>query len=227
MKVLILSGGDLPRRAQALVKDFAPDHIIAADAGIRHAMTLQTVPDQALGDFDSCGEEALTFVKTHKIPVRTFPPEKDYTDTELALHTAMDVAGEGGEILILGALGGRVDHSLANIFLMKQAADQGIRCQIADDQSRVFMLKGPCDLTLDRDPDEHLSHGEKSANNISLIPVFGEARGVSLEGFHYPLADADMDPGATLGISNYLEKEEGKVTLREGYLLLILARDKN
>ena len=225
MRILILTGGTLCSNALERIHAFAPDRILAADAGIGHCMRLNLVPDEALGDFDSAAEEAIAYMQEHQIPVTTFPAEKDDTDTELALKVAMEQAGPGGKILLLGATGTRMDHTLANIFLLKQAVDSGVRCEIADDHNRIILLKGPDVTHLHQDPVLRGVPGQKSPDNISLLPVFGDAWGVTLRGFYYPLTDQTMKAGETLGISNYLVEEEGVIQLRQGYLLVVRAVD--
>ncbi len=197
-------------------KDFAPDLTIAADKGIENALAARIPIDRILGDFDSIDPEALREVRNQHLPETEFPPEKDYTDTELALAMAMDEAGPEGEILILGASGSRLDHTMANVFLLKQPVDRGITCTLQDDHDRILLLKGPTRITIPYDPEWPY---------VSLLPLFGKAEGVSLQGFYYPLDTITLEPGVSLGVSNQLTEEKGTIHVASGYLLLIRTRD--
>jgi thiamine pyrophosphokinase len=213
MKVLIITGGSLCRNAAAVIKEYGPELVIAADYGIHHALQLGIRPDLILGDFDSIDPAELT--RCEGIERMTFPPEKDYTDTELALETAIEkMEGIEGSIMLLAAMGTRADHSLANVFLLKRTADLGIACEIVDDYNRIRMLHGPVQYTV-----------AAGYPNISLLPMFGDAVGVTLEGFYYPLTDTTIPSGRAWGVSNELVEPEGRITLRDGYVLLIQSSD--
>ncbi len=217
MNVLIVTGGSPAASARGILREFSPDWVIAADSGIRCALELRLRIDRILGDFDSADPVLLQECEQKKIPRLVFPAEKDFTDTELALEEAAEKAGENGRILLLGAIGTRMDHSLANIFLLKKMADRGIPCEIADDFNRIRMLKGTAETCLQKDP---------AWPYVSLLPVFGDAEGVTLRGFRYPLAEARMKAGYALGVSNELKDNEGRITLAKGYLLLFRTRDR-
>lgn len=197
-------------------RTFMPDLTIAADKGVENALAAGIRIDRILGDFDSIDRETLRTVREQHLPETDFPPEKDFTDTELALALAMDEAGPDGEILVLGASGSRLDHTMANIFLLKQPTDRGLTCTMRDDHNRIRLLKGPADMTIVHDPEWPY---------ISLLPVFGYAEGVTLEGFAYPLEKAVMEPGVSLGVSNQLRQEQGKISVEKGYVLVIRACD--
>lgn len=216
MKVLIITGGTVDAEARQSALAFAPDLTIAADKGIENALRAGIPFDRILGDFDSIDPQALDQARGQHLPETVFPTHKDYTDTELALFAAMQEAGTGGQILILGGTGTRLDHTLANLFLLKQPADQGIDCLIQDGHDQIRLLKGPARLTLAKDP---------AWPFVSLLPVFGSAQDVTLEGFQYPLQDGVLEPGVSLGISNELDAEEGSVSLKAGYLLVLRTRD--
>lgn len=212
MNVLIITGGSICQSASKIIQKFKPDFVIAADHGIHHALQLGMKMDLILGDFDSIDPAELEQCEgTARL---TFPPEKDYTDTELALEEAITRAGMGGRILLLGAMGTRADHSLANIFLLKRAVDCGVQCEIADDYNRIQMLHGPVTTTVTAE-----------SPYVSLLPVYGDAVGITLDGFYYPLTDTTIPAGRAWGVSNELVAPEGTVTLREGYLLCIQASD--
>ena len=216
MKVLIITGGRISVDAAQTVKEFDPDLTIAADRGIENALKTGIRVDRILGDFDSIDPAVLQQVRDLDLPETIFPPEKDYTDTELALQIAMQEAGPKGQIMILGALGTRLDHSMGNVFLLKQPADQGIECGIRDENNEIRLLKGPVQYVIQRDP---------AWPYISLLPVFGNVENVSLKGFFYPLEGGTLEPGVSLGISNELVDEKGTIQFEAGYLLVFRTRD--
>ena len=222
MKILILTGGTRCRHAGEIIRNFHPEHVICADSGIRHAVGLGLPIDQILGDFDSVYPELLEEVRRQHLPEQVFPSEKDDTDTELALHTAMELPGDDHQILLMAAMGTRMDHTLANILLLKQAADRQVPCRIVDDDNVIEMLKGPAQMEVR--PELFPWHAGEQMY-VSLLPVFSDASGVTLKGFYYPLQDGTIPAGVSLGISNQLTAGTGTISLREGYLLIMRAFD--
>ncbi len=219
MKILIITGGNLGAHADRVWKTMQPDYVIAADRGLRHAMSLQIRPDFVLGDFDSADPETIGFLKNSDIPFQVYPREKDYTDTELALIKAMDLVGDDpqdSDIAIIGGTGTRMDHTLATILMLKRTADAGIHCAVVDENNCIQMIKGPTQLTVQRSCVKDF---------ISLIPVFGDAEDVTLEGMYYPLHGQTLKSGASQGISNRIIEDVARITLGSGYLLVIRASD--
>ena len=164
MRAVILSGGDIYDVAAVNIK--RDDFVICADKGARHLKSLGAEPDIFLGDFDSFKGGSG---KAEKIE---FPPEKDKTDTCLAVDYAISKGYD--DILILGALGGRADHSLANIFLLKYMLDKNVRGELYDGKNRVFLT---CNS---------FTVAEKGAY-VSLLPLFSDVEGLTLKGMKYPL----------------------------------------
>ncbi len=229
MRILIISGGRISTDfAEELMKIRSFERVIAADAGLEVCRRLGIAPTDILGDFDSLKDRNLLRIYADRgIPVRKYPSRKDMTDTELAVSYAADLWEESGGvkqgeekedsgIWILGATGSRLDHTLANIGILAPLAEKGIPCRILDDHNELEMLKGPCERTYSRRPGTEF---------FSLLAFGGHANGIDLEGFSYPLAGADLSPQVSLGISNEIIAETGKLSLKEGYLLVVRARD--
>jgi len=185
--------------------------VICADGGARHAERLGLQPDLLLGDFDSLPEEEVARWQERGVEVRRLPREKDQTDT----HLAMDVAVERGarEILLLGATGERLDHTWANVLLLPRFVEQGVQVRLVN-ESNV--------LTVTRDSE--VVRG-RPGDFVSLLPLTPEVTGVTLRGFKYPLQNATLCWGESLGVSNELLGREGDVQLRHGWLAVIKARD--
>ena len=147
------------------------------------------------------------------IEILRYPVEKDMTDSELALETAV---GRGcKKIYILGAVGSRLDHSIANIFLLAKLLLKGVTGIIADERNEIFLVND-C-ITI--------SQGEHAASKVSLIPFTGKVKGVSTAGLKYPLDNAELEIGSSLGISNEFSGTEAKITVQDGLLLVIVSRD--
>lgn len=229
MRILIVSGGRIsPELAADLMKTRSFDRVIAADAGLDICHRLGISPTDILGDFDSLKDRSLLrLYEDRGIPVRRYPSRKDMTDTELAVSCAADLweescGGKPGEaegdsgIWILGATGSRLDHTLANVGLLVPLARRGIPCRILDDHNELEMLKGPARRTYHRRPGRDF---------LSLLAFDGRAEGIDLEGFSYPLTDADLPPYVSLGVSNEIIADTGQLSLKEGYLLVVRARD--
>jgi len=185
------------------------DLIIAADGGAVHCAGLNIQPQVVLGDFDSIGSELLEKYEREGVEICRHPVHKDATDLELAL----DLAGEKGaqQVYLLGALGGRWDMSMANIMLAAQEKYRNID---------VLLVGGGCRMRILHPGREHIvSH--RDGIMVSLLPLGGDADGVTLTGFRYPLADYTIRFGSSRGVSNLLESESSSICLRNGVLLCI------
>lgn len=244
MNILIVTGGTIQKEyIKKWLQNKKFHKIIAADAGLSCLDELGIRPTEILGDFDSLkNHDLLEKYREKQIPIMQFPARKDYTDTHLAIAHALDLlkeekqteqqtekqpeqqtekqtsgtSGRENSVTIFGALGTRMDHCLANIGLLARFADLGIAAAIEDEHNRIEMIKGPCKRYLDR---------EKERPYVSLVSFSEKVTGITLEGFSYPLADATLEKDVSLGISNELIKNRGKITVKSGYLLVIQARD--
>ncbi len=214
MHVLIITGGgmNLPFTTSYL-KNRTFDEIIAADKGVEYAMKLGITPTRIMGDFDSIDPEVAKQMKTLGAPIETFPPEKDYTDTHLAMMRAMELGAD--EMTIIGATGTRLDHVMANIGLLHMAAEAGVRAYIVDANNKITMIKDT--LTIRKE--------DAFGRYVSLIPYTEEVTGIDLTGFYYPLHDATLTIGISQGISNEITDDVANVSLKTGYLLVIESRD--
>lgn len=140
-------------------------------------------------------------------------PEKDDTDTELAIKRAL--AMNCSHITLLGATGGRLDHMIGNIHLLFPCLQKGTYAEIVDSQNRLYLIDG-----------EHsFRKGEVWGKYISFLPLTEEVTGITLKGFKYPLTDRDISIGTSLCISNELVEEEGIVTLTDGVLITVESHD--
>lgn len=215
-KVLfIVSGGQLgdPAFLEAKIEALRPAALIAADRGARHLLAVGIMPTLIVGDLDSLAEEDLARCRDAGCRILRHPPGKDETDTELALREAFALGPS--LIMIWGALGYRIDHSLANIFLLWQGLDRGIDIRLIDEWVEVFLVRGKGKVCGDE------------GHTVSLFPWGGKAEGVSLKGFEYPLTGAAMGVDHPYGVSNRLMEKVGTIEVEKGCLLVIhhLKRD--
>lgn len=179
--------------------------IIAADAGYRNARALGVEPDLLLGDYDSAPPP-----QTGKTVC--LPTEKDDTDTFYAARQAL--AQGCGEVVILGGLGGRMDHTLANLHTLVFLARHGVRAVLADEKNEITVLLPGCHRLPAR-PGWH----------CSLLPAGGEARGVTLQHLKYPLTNAVLTNAWPVGVSNEFAGPEAVVEFRRGALYWMLCKD--
>jgi thiamine pyrophosphokinase len=213
-RVIIFTGGSTDINFLKKQEFLKEDFIICADHGLETAHDLSLVPNLLVGDFDSVNQKVLAQYKGREgIGIVRFRPEKDDTDTELALHMALDTEPE--EILIYGGFGTRLDHTIANIGLLRQPFMRGIKAVMCDAFNRLCMVQGSYRIRRD----------EAFGEFVSILPYFGDAKGVTLKGFKYLLKDAVMKAGSSLGVSNEIVAEEGVIEVREGIVLVVESRD--
>ena len=186
------------------------DLLIAADGGGRFFLAAHCVPNYLIGDFDSLALADLDALAAKGVQVLQHPARKDETDLELAVNLALDEGMD--DILILAGLGGRLDHTLANLMMLALP-----RLGTA----RLRLLDGCQELTLLRPGQTHRIDG-KIGDAVSLIPVGGDAKRVTTSGLEYPLLDSSLLFGRTLGVSNQMNAPEATVALYEGLLICVV-----
>ena len=182
------------------------DWLIAADGGARHCQTLGLTPAVLIGDFDSIKNQERQTLEQQGVAVVPFPKNKNETDLELALRYAVE--GGVNEVLILAGMGSRWDQSLANLLLP-------VIAELSDVQIRL--IDGPQEAVLVRDG-ETLKLLGQPGDKVSLIPLGGDAYGVTTHGLEYPLQDDTLYFGATRGVSNVLLDEEATIHLDRGIM---------
>ncbi len=193
------------------------DMLVAADGGLKHLRRLGLEPHLVIGDLDSISAEEIERLKAARVRIEQYPIHKDETDLELAI-TAVLRAG-CTRILILGALGGRLDMTLANIFLLGLPELEGVDVRLEDGIEEVFLMRAGSVLVEEGFP----IHGQ-AGDRVSLLPLGGPAHGIRTRGLAYPLRDESLYPERTRGISNVMEGESAAVSLRSGQLIAIHTR---
>lgn len=189
-------------------------NIIAGDRGLEALYQLKIVPNHIVGDFDSVSPEILEFYKNQsQIIFHTYHPEKDNTDTDIALKLAISL--KSSEITIMGALGRRMDHAIANIHILKDALETNIPCQILDEHNRIYLINK--EITLEKN--------RVYGKYISLIPLTSEVKDLTLTGFKYPLDNYDLPIGTSLGVSNEIVENIAQIKMKKGILIVIESKD--
>ena len=208
LNVVVVANGELLHPMRLLSVVDGADAVIAADGGANWLCTQNRVPNLVVGDMDSVSPEVLRYLAQHNCTLQRHEPTKDETDTELALKAAAALGA--ARITILGALGGRIDHALANVSLLAMPELEGIDVVIFDGLSFLSMARGGVS-----------SIAGRAGDIVSLIPWGGDAKGVTTEGLQYSLDDALLRGGAARGVSNVLLESVGRVALRQGHLLIV------
>ena len=210
MKVCILLNGKI--NDYSIIKQFINnqnyDYIICADGGANHAYKMNITPNYIIGDSDSINKEVIDFYKKQNILFEEFPSKKNETDSELCILLSKSL--NASKIDLFGTLGGRIDHTLANINLLYYIREQEIIPRIISEQEEIYIATNEC-----------VKIKGKVNDIISIIPIKGDAKGVTLENLEYPLNNYDMNYSTPLGISNIMLSEECKIAVKKGSLLII------
>ena len=206
-RVILFANGDLPAPEQMRDQLSGDNYLIAVDGGLQHLESLGLTPDLIIGDLDSVNQAQLQPYRTQGIEIRKFPTDKDETDLELALDAACDLDPE--MIWIVAALGGRLDQTLANIYLLTRSDLSDYHIRLIDGQTEVFVIR-----------DSAIIHGE-NGQRVSLLPLNGPATGIRTAGLHYPLLNETLYPDKTRGLSNKMVSPIVTISLHSGLLLCI------
>ncbi|MEE0705574.1 MAG: thiamine diphosphokinase [Adlercreutzia sp.] len=185
---------------EARCRGGAFDAVIAVDGGFSSLETIGVRPDLALGDFDSLG-----FLPSG-VEVRAFLPEKDASDMELALEEA--VRRDASAVTVYGALGRRLDHTLANLQLFASFAERGLAVSTVGEEACVEFLVGPGELSLDG----------VAGGIVSVFSLTDESRGVTEEDLKWELDAVTMTSRTSWGLSNELTGRPARIAVESGTL---------
>ena len=194
---------DLLRRVAGLA-----DLIVAADGGARYALEAGVVPDLVVGDMDSLGEDLALVVERLGGSLERHPERKDKMDGQLAVLAARERGATAADLLC--AVGGRPGALFAVPQILLAAERIGLRSTVVADRGRIFVIEAGS-RTVQGDPQD----------SVSIFPLSGPATGVTLESMEYPLENASLEPGDTLGFHNELIGRKASVSVEEGALLVV------
>lgn len=209
-RIIIFANGELPNKekARALLRE--DDFIIAADGGTRHALALGLMPNIIIGDLDSTTFD-LRPLTEKGIQILQFPADKNETDLELAIQHALNLNPQ--EIIILAALGGRLDQTLGNISLVSNVKRLTFNVRLDDSIEEVFFCHDQVEVN------------GAAGDLVSLIPWQGEVMGITTQGLKWTLQNETLYPHKTRGISNEMMGNTATVQIESGLLLIIHRRE--
>jgi thiamine pyrophosphokinase len=206
-KLVIFANGIVPN-LEAVRHLIEPDDVIyAADGGTRHALALGLLPALVIGDLDSLMPSDRQILEQRDVELELFPRNKDKTDLELALEAALQTGKR--EILLVGALGGRLDQTLGNLSLLSDQSLAEVDICLDDGLEQAFFIRTEGEI-----------HG-RPGDIVSLIPWGAQVTAITTNGLQWPLRSETLFPAETRGISNVLQAETASVRIGSGLLLII------
>lgn len=208
--VVVIGGGALSDRAVRAVSATTHTLVVAADGGLDHAVAIGLEPAVLVGDLDSISAAGTMWAYAHGVEIERHPGDKDATDTALALDRAVTLGGT--DLLVLGGWGDRLDHTLGTVAALGAPAlgtFRTVRAVLGDVMLHVLHPQHEATLT------------PAAGTVFSLLALHGTCHGVTVAGARWPLTDATLEPGATLGISNEAI-DTVHVTVAEGVLTVVL-----
>ena len=207
MRAVVFVNGDIADYAALARWLRNDDYLVAADGGARHMEVLGLSPDVIVGDLDSIDPALLSRLQEKGADVEQHPAAKDATDLELAIARA--VRDGATEILLLGAVGGRLDQTIANLLILAQQ-DLSVPLAIAEGDQMARVLRGRQSVTL----------VGPTGGYVSAVALSEEVTGVTYRGLEYPLKNATLRLGSTRGVSNTLASSPAQISIESGILLV-------
>lgn len=196
--------------------DEAVEDVVAADGGYARAMALGLAPTMLVGDLDSLEPARVAEAVARGVMLERSPVAKDESDAELGLLAA--VSRGATAVTVLGAFGGpRLDHALANVWLLAHPALAGVDVVLLDARARASLLVAPGP----RGEPVTLELPGRVGGIVSLLPFAGDVHGITTHGLRYPLRDEPLVTGPARGLSNVRERHDAGVTVRRGRLLVV------
>lgn len=189
-RTVVFSNGELADVSRLRLKK--SDLLIGVDGGTKHILS----PDLIIGDFDSLKKIPKD------VPVIKYPVDKDFTDTELALQYCQKIKAK--EVIVVGLLGRRLDHLIANLMSLSK-----YNFKIIEGNQEIFICR------------DKLNINGKKNDLVSLIPLLGDCQGVTTVGLKWGLQVRNLQVGSSLGVSNVMLRKSASVRLKKGCLLVV------
>lgn len=211
-RAIIFVNGNLSNIGQAKNIIEKEDCLIAADGAAEHIIKLGLVPNVIIGDMDSISQNLLGQSRLSPTILIKYPTKKDKTDFELAVDYCLENKFE--EIIIFGILGDRIDHFIANIFLITkiQSEKRSIKIKIIEDKKETYVLN------------EKIAISGQVDDELSIIPISSKLEGVVTNGLEYKLDNETLSLGSTRGISNVFNRSLITIKVKKGVALVIHLR---
>ena len=207
MRAVIIANGPLPKPPldEHLVGD--DDLVVCVNGGVENALALGLMPQVVIGDMDSMHMPLREWLQEEGCRFIQYPSRKDETDSELAVRYALSQGAT--ELIMLGTLGGRIDHTLANVMLLASPELEGVKVRLVEGNQEVLLIR-----------DEVVIEGQPG-DTLSLLPLSGDVVGIYTEGLEYPLRDGTLRFGAARGVSNVFAAPQARVRVGRGLLLAV------
>lgn len=212
-KALVVAGGDCLALTTLVKMIRESSLVVAADSGAEHLLRAGTVPDAVIGDLDSCDRSVIERIKETKAEIILLPTEKNVTDTEAAIDYCINKGYKHIDV-VCAMRGKRIDHLFGSVFLLPKYLKKRARVRLVDDNKRFIEAI-----------DTEISFSGQEGTFVSIIPLSSGVSGVTTKGLKYPLEDAALSQGNTLGISNEIVSERVMISVKEGVLLIIKERE--
>lgn len=214
MNALVIAGGTKPSAnlITQCIKEEKIELIIGADKGCEYLYDYKIKPDIVLGDFDSISKENLEKIKQEKREIKIFPPEKDYTDSELAVNTAIEKGAD--KIFLLAATGTRMDHVLGNIGLLLKTKRKNAKLIILDDYNKIYLSESKGQIIKG-----------KKGKTISFLALSDEVENFTIKGAKYNLNNYNLKLLEPLTVSNEFLENEIKIEFEKGEILILHSHD--
>lgn len=213
MSTLIVTGGNVNTEfLKKILEENKFETIIAADKGLEALNKINVMPNYIIGDFDSVNKTTLNQYENKNIEITYLKPEKDFTDTHMAIKLAIEKRAK--HITIIGATGTRMDHTLANIHILNEALQNNVPTEIINENNRIMLINRKAKLI-------------KNTNYkyVSIIPLTTKITGVTLKGFKYNIENTTINLGESIGVSNEQIEQEALIEIKEGIAILIYSKD--
>lgn len=212
MRAVVVANGELENSEAARYALRPDDLIVCADGGTRIALDLGVWPDVVIGDADSVPAQVRQQLEERGTPFIVYPVRKDETDAELALTYCIDHGADS--VLFLGALGGRLDHALANLLLLGASEFAAMPIRILEGAVTIETCRKRCEIS------------GQAGDIVTLLPWGGDVTGVVTQGLEYPLRDEVLRFGLPRGVSNVMTGSSATISVDSGLLLVYHQADR-
>lgn len=211
MHTIIIGNGSLKNYSSLKAEIKKADLLICADGGAKHLEKISILPDILIGDFDSISPKQVKKYTKKGVKIHQFPSNKNDTDTALAIDLA--VQNGASSLSLFGVTGSRLDHSLSSVFLLKKLCEKNIPSCIFSDNNELFLIK------------DYIELEKKDKSFVTLLALSENISGLTTKGLGYPLENASLELGSSLGVSNYFTENKAEISIKSGMLLVITAKD--
>ena len=205
--ILILADGEWGDTARLSDLVDRVDKVIAADGAWAKAVDAGIPVNLVIGDLDSLTSDERASLQRSGIEIQVHPPDKDFTDLELAVDCALTSSAQ--RLIVFGAFGGRIDHTLANVLLLEKAVEQGVEVELIAGDETAWLIRGDFALPVGR-----------AGDRISLVPLSDEVV-VRTDGLRYRLHDESLRRASARGVSNAIDRLPVRIAVRSGTLLVV------